>query len=100
MKKEFDLTTRVENKPEDCSKRVSYNELIFGNEYYILYDKALHKIRLLQLSQVNGAAVLKVEYLHPEEAYLGQEKTEDGKSCYLINLEEYFPRFYETTRHF
>ncbi|MBR0137438.1 MAG: hypothetical protein IJM15_03440 [Erysipelotrichaceae bacterium] len=100
MEKEYDLTTRVEDKPEDCAKRLSYNELIFGNEYYILYNKTLHKIRLIELIQVYGAPVIKVEYLNTEEIYLGEEKEEGGRTFYLINLEEYFPRFYETTRHF
>lgn len=94
--KTFDLDTRVENKPADCGKRISYNEITFGCDYYVLYNGALHKVTVRALTTDNGAAALKVSYLNDEEEYLGDLHEENGEKFHIINLDRYFPRFYET----
>ena len=91
---EFDLTTRVENKPADCGKRVSYNEITFGSDYYVLYNQALHRVTVCKMVSDGNAPAFKIRYSQTEEVYLG-EKQPDDENCYIVNLEKYFPLFYE-----
>ncbi len=94
-KQNYDLSTRVENKPEDCGKRVSYNELVFGNNYYVLYNQKLHKVQVEKMITHENAPALKIAYLEEEQQYLGERCQEEEKVYYLINLEQYYPLFYE-----
>lgn len=89
----FDLTTRVENKPHDCGKRISYNEIRFGNQYYMLYNQQLHRVIIERLFDINGSTQIEISYCEEYELYLGKE-IEDGK--YVFDINEYMPKFYET----